>query len=101
MVYDITQDQTFLNIKSWLKFIKEQTETECLMILVGNKIDLCHESGNKRKVQYEEAQAFANENNMLFEETSALQDYNISKVFEELATSIRIIKFRNLFKEKN
>jgi GTPase SAR1 family protein len=100
LVYDITQDQTFYNIKSWLKFIKEQTESECMMILVGNKLDLCEDNPSKRMVQSEEAKTFAEENNMLFEETSALQDYNINKAFEDLATSNKKFNFRNLFKEK-
>ena len=67
--------------------MKENSGSLCVGILVGNKYDLCEEDPSKRMVNYEDAQAFALENNLLFTETSALANYNIEKTFEELAKS--------------
>jgi len=47
---------------------------------VGNKIDLA----NNRAVPYEEAEAYANENELLFFEASAKTGTNIIEVFTEL-----------------
>lgn len=64
--------------------LKYQAEPEIVIILVGNKIDLCEKNPQLRKVQREEASNFAYENKLLFEETSAITAQNISEVFEKL-----------------
>ena len=53
-----------------------------LICLIGNKIDL----ENKREVSYEEGQNFAEENDLLFYETSAKEGNNIQEIFLESAT---------------
>lgn len=88
MIYDITERKTYENIKNWIKYVREQTDTDCLMALVGNKQDICENNEENRKVSFEEATKFAEENNFLFNETSALNGLNINKVYEELVASI-------------
>jgi GTPase SAR1 family protein len=52
------------------------------MCLIGNKIDL----EEQREVSYEEGKNFAEENNLLFFETSAKDGNNIQEIFLESAT---------------
>lgn len=66
IVYDTTNYESFLNVKTWLKDIKEFTN-ESLIYLVGNKVDMWED----RKVTYEEGEEFAKEHNLNFMEISA------------------------------
>ena len=54
---------------------------DILICLIGNKIDL----EEKREVSYEEGKNFAEENNLLFFETSAKDGNNIQEIFLESA----------------
>jgi hypothetical protein len=53
-------------------------------MLVGNKLDLCEKNPNRRKISFELASNFANKHNMLFMETSAIEDINVRDCFEQL-----------------
>ena len=55
-----------------------------MICLIGNKIDL----ENKREVSYEEGKNFAEENDLLFFETSAKEGNNIQEIFVQSATNI-------------
>ena len=77
VVYDITNKNSFQNIKSWIEDCKKQSPKTVLLILVGNKADL----EDKRQVTYEEGSIFAEKNGMLFFETSAKNGKNIEEIF--------------------
>ena len=82
IVYAIDSRESFTHIKSWLKEIKMYSNPDVKIILVGNKKDL----ENERKVTYEEAKKFKEENQILyFEETSAKMGINAKEVFMEAA----------------
>ena len=55
LVYDIAKGITFENVEKWLKEMKEFSDRDIVVMLVGNKSDLRH----LRAVREEEAQAFA------------------------------------------
>ena len=55
-----------------------------LICLIGNKLDL----EDKREVSYDEGKNFAEENNLLFFETSAKEGNNIEEIFFESASVI-------------
>lgn len=55
-----------------------------MIILVGNKIDLCEKNPQMRKISKEQGANYAHEQKLLFEETSAITDQNITEVFEHL-----------------
>lgn len=57
-------------------------------MLVGNKFDLIEKNNRKREVTYEEAKAYAEENKLLFYETSALSSYKVNECFEDLLQEI-------------
>ena len=84
IVYDITNRKSFSNIKSWLEDIQKQCPKTVFLVLVGNKIDLQDE----RQVSYDEGASFAQENNMMFFETSAKTGENIEDVFVKSAEEI-------------
>ena len=65
IVYDISNKKTFNNLNSWINFIKENNTDNSLLILCGNKIDL------QRQVTTKEGINLAEQENMIFFETSA------------------------------
>jgi GTPase SAR1 family protein len=66
IVYDITREKTFNNVKRWLENIKEQADPDVVIMLVGNKTDL-----PDRVVRREEGKSLADHEGIFFEETSA------------------------------
>ena len=57
---------------------------DILICLIGNKTDLEEQRG----VSYEEGKNFAEENDLLFFETSAKEGNNIQEIFVQSATNI-------------
>ena len=84
VVYDITNRQSFENVKAWIEDCKSQSPSTILMALVGNKIDL----DSSRAVSTDEGEDFANMNGMPFFETSAKSGENIDSIFTNTATEI-------------
>ena len=91
VVYDITKSATLDKAKSWVKELQRQANTDIVIALVGNKLDLCDEqetqepSDNERQVPTEDAQAYADEAGLLFFETSAKSSKNVDSVFTAIA----------------
>ncbi|KAJ6244139.1 rab2a [Anaeramoeba flamelloides] len=86
LVFDITQRESFNNLKSWLEDIRLNASFNVQITLIGNKVDLSYD----RVVSYEEGEKFAKEHGLLYYETSANTSTNIEKVFEETAKSIYV-----------
>ena len=84
VVYDITNQDTFTRAKNWVKELQRQARPDIVIALAGNKSDL----GNKRAVEYEEAQAYAEENGLLFMETSAKNANNVNEIFLAIANKL-------------
>ena len=82
IVYDITDKKSFENVLTWLNECRDMCYKDILICLIGNKIDL----ESKRVISYEEGKNFAEENNLLFFETSAKDGTNIQECFNESAT---------------
>ena len=77
VVYDITNRNSFQNIKSWIEDCRKQSPKTVFLVLIGNKVDL----ENRREVSYEEGSIYAQKNGMLFFETSAKTGKNIEEIF--------------------
>uniref|UniRef100_A0A2K5W406 Ras-related protein Rab-17 n=2 Tax=Macaca fascicularis TaxID=9541 RepID=A0A2K5W406_MACFA len=85
LVYDITRKDSFLKAQQWLKDLeKELHPEEVLVMLVGNKTDLSEE----REVTFQEGKEFAESQKLLFMETSAKLNYQVSEVFSAVAQEL-------------
>ncbi|GAA0162309.1 hypothetical protein Leryth_007397 [Lithospermum erythrorhizon] len=84
VVYDVTRNITFENVERWLKELRDHTDQNIVVMLVGNKADLRH----LRAVPVENAQAFAERERTFFMETSALEDLNVENAFTEVLAEI-------------
>lgn len=67
IVYDVTDRETFENVRTWINEIEKYSQSNVCKILVGNKCDLT----GQRSVTTEEGKEFAAQFNMPFLETSA------------------------------
>lgn len=84
VVYDLTNQETFARAKSWIKELQRQANPNIVIALVANKLDL----SSKRAVPTEEAQAYADENGLLFMETSAKSGVNVNDIFVAIAKKL-------------
>ncbi|KAL0710675.1 hypothetical protein Bca4012_017653 [Brassica carinata] len=91
LVYDVTRHVTFENVERWLKELRNHTDANIVIMLVGNKADLRH----LRAIPTEEVKAFAERENTFFMETSALEALNVEKAFTEVLTQIYRVVSKN------
>jgi Ras-related protein Rab-5B/Ras-related protein Rab-5C len=84
VVFDITSQETFVRAKTWVKELQRQASPNIVIALAGNKSDLA----DKRFVETEEAQAYADENGLLFMETSAKTASNVNEIFMAIARKL-------------
>jgi len=90
LVYDISNRDSFSNLSHWLKDLTNVNMEEVILCVVGNKIDL----NDKRVVNKEEGEKFAEERGFIFQEISAKTGDGFSDLFyKNLFEQIRI-KFR-------
>ena len=88
VVYDVTKRSTFDDVMKWYSDLRNIAEKECIIALVGNKVDLLDRNNRRREVSYEEGKKLAEENNMLFYEASALTSVKVNDCFEDLLQEI-------------
>lgn len=84
IVYDLTSRDSFVKAQNWVRELQRQASANIVIALVGNKLDLA----SRRSVEYAEAKSYAEENNLLFMETSAKTAVNVNEVFTAIATRL-------------
>ncbi|CAI0449185.1 unnamed protein product [Linum tenue] len=84
LVYDVTRHSTFENVARWLKELRDHTDPNIVVMLIGNKSDLRHLVA----VQTEDAKAFSERESLYFMETSALTATNVESAFTEVLSQI-------------
>ena len=84
VVYDLTSQDSFARAQAWLRELQQQDNPNLVMALAGNKADLA----DQRQVPEAEARAYAEQNGLLFFETSAKTAANVEAVFNEIATRV-------------
>ena len=83
LVYSKTNRSSFDNLGMWIKDIKNNTEQDMPIFLIGNK---CDEENRNIVVTKEEGEEYSKQYNLkYFNETSAKRGININEVFEEVA----------------
>jgi Ras-related protein Rab-5C len=108
VVYDLTKPTSLLKAKHWVAELQRQASPGIVIALVGNKLDLTNEpsttnnalgqdgeaaegedaDGDARKVSTTEAKSYAEEEGLLFFETSAKLGTNVTEVFTAIANAI-------------
>ena len=83
LVYDISRRDTFNHLTRWLEEARQHANPKMVIMLIGNKSDL-----EKREVAFEEGEKFANDNGLIFLETSAKTAQNVEEAFLRTAQKI-------------
>jgi Ras-related protein Rab-8A len=84
LVYDITDNESFENIRNWVRNIDMHADERVQKMLLGNKCDQSEE----RVIDYERGQALADEFGIPFYETSAKNNLQVTEAFIVLARNI-------------
>lgn len=111
VVYDITKASSLTKAQHWVAELQRQASPGIVIALVGNKLDLVNPGsgsgnteasegegdeeaeeeegeGDARKVSVKKAKAYAEEEGLLFFETSAKTGERVAEVFTAIANAI-------------
>ena len=113
VVYDLTKPTSLVKAKHWVAELQRQASPGIVIALVGNKLDLTNEAatasgetstgeggdaddgeaaadkgGDARKISTQEGREYAEEEGLLFFETSAKTGVNVQEVFTAIANAI-------------
>ncbi|KNZ52335.1 rab family protein [Puccinia sorghi] len=80
VVYDITSSASLEKAKVWIRELQKQADAQIVIALAGNKADL--------EERRQEAKRFAEEENLLFFETSAKNSINVKDIFTAIAKKL-------------
>ena len=95
IVYDISNKESYKNIKLWYNNIKKNSNSkDYLICVIGNKIS------SNREVDFNEVQKFCNDNNFLYYEYD-IKKNNFEKIVKDFIPKIRQKKKGELKFEKD
>jgi len=86
LVFDLTREETYEEIKKWLAEIKKSTGKDFPLVLIGNKLDKIEEVGVH--IDRDEARAFAKKEGIIYIETTTKSEELIENTFLKLARKI-------------
>ncbi|KAL3854583.1 hypothetical protein ACJMK2_013847 [Sinanodonta woodiana] len=84
LVYDVTNQESFKNILTWISEVRRGASGNPVMALVGNKTDL----KDYRCVTTQDGENLALEQGMIFIETSAKTGHNVHQAFFEVGMTL-------------
>ena len=84
IIYDITNEASYNNLKAWVKLIKEECGKHMQLIILGNKSDL----NDQRKISKDEAINYAKEQKIEYIETSSKTGENVKKAVTMICENI-------------
>jgi len=83
LTYDVTNEQSLESLSYWLNELNDKVEIDNMILcLAGNKNDV---EASKKTVPTSKGKAFAEENNMIFFETSAKTGAGVKELFQAIA----------------
>jgi Ras-related protein Rab-8A len=85
LVYDVTDKQSFENIRNWIKNIEQHAADNVDKILIGNKCDMIKD----KVVDSAQGQNLADNYQIKFFETSAKANTNVVEAFTAIAKDIK------------
>lgn len=83
-MYDVTDEDSFKNIRNWIKNIENHAADNVEKLLVGNKCDMVGE----KVVEKSQGSALAEEYGIPFFETSAKNNINVVEAFNTIANEV-------------
>jgi len=87
VVYDITQSASLEKARSWVRELQRQADPSIVITLCGNKTDL----DARRQVSQEEAKKYAEEEGLMWGETSAKTGEGVSDIFTAIGQNVSIL----------
>ncbi|XP_069840169.1 ras and EF-hand domain-containing protein-like [Dendropsophus ebraccatus] len=88
LVYDVTSETSFLNVRQWIDEIKSSCDKPIPLMLIGNKTDLRTEGGESG-IQTSMGEKLAMAYSSLFCETSAKDGTNVVEAVLHLAREVK------------
>lgn len=89
LVFDISNKDSFDELPNWLAELRENSGPECIVFLIGNKVDLDAEA--KRVVSKAEATRYAKQHKLIYRETSSFWPREQPKQANQLQAGIEVI----------
>ncbi|KAF8640514.1 hypothetical protein AX17_000176 [Amanita inopinata Kibby_2008] len=84
VVYDITQATSLEKARTWIRELQRQADPSIVIALCGNKLDL----SARRQVPQEEAKKYADEEGLMWTETSAKTGEGVTEIFTAIAKKL-------------
>ncbi|XP_020651110.3 ras-related protein Rab-44 isoform X1 [Pogona vitticeps] len=85
LMYDISSEHSFANVKYWLNCIQEGAENGVIVLLLGNKTDYTAE----RRISVNDGESLAKEYGLSFCECSAASGHNVTESMVKLARLLK------------
>eukprot|EP01084_Bolivina_argentea_P015038 28127_1 len=92
LCYDITNRESFDNVRNWIESVVDQSPENVFMMLVGTKLDLVNNDIKERVVEREEGEELAQEYNIKFCEASSKSGHGINSLFLTTASYVVLNK---------
>ncbi|EGR27726.1 Ras family protein, putative [Ichthyophthirius multifiliis] len=79
LIFDVGNEQSYQKVSFWMNELEELVDkNKILLVLIGNKCDI---QENQRQISQMQAKNFAQENDMLYFETSCITGQGIVEAF--------------------
>ncbi|KAJ5074418.1 rab gtpase [Anaeramoeba ignava] len=85
LVYDVTDENSFNNVRNWMKNIEKHATEDVNKMLIGNKCDM----REQKVIETSKGQALADEFGIPFMETSAKDQTNVDSAFIFMAKEVK------------